>query len=150
MLLLRLLLSWVQPESLRRPKLRDPFYDNGIKLFGPDGYKLSDAIEAQIEDAMGNNLDHARVESEQLGRAKRLEDAGGRYIEFAKNTFPRGLRLDGLKIVVDCGNGIPGASAPGVLRPRAMIFSSSAFMAATRSGNSACRLVFSPGSFARS
>jgi len=92
----------------------NPFYDNGIKLFGPDGYKLSDAIEAQIEDAMGNNLDHARVESEQLGRAKRLEDAGGRYIEFAKNTFPRGLRLDGLKIVVDCANGAAYKVAPTV------------------------------------
>src|SRR5215813_1972866 len=67
----------------------NPFYDNGIKLFGPDGYKLSDAIEAQIEEAMGNGLDHARVASEQLGRAKRLEDAAGRYIEYAKNTFPR-------------------------------------------------------------
>ena len=92
----------------------NPFYDNGIKLFGPDGYKLSDAIEAQIEEAMGNGLDHARVESEQLGRAKRLEDAGGRYIEFAKNTFPRRLRLDGLKIVVDCANGAAYKVAPTV------------------------------------
>src|SRR5436309_6477721 len=77
----------------------NPFADNGIKLFGPDGYKLSDAIEAEIEQMMGNGLDHIRVPSEQLGRAKRLDDAGGRYIEYAKNTFPRGLRLDGLKIV---------------------------------------------------
>ena len=92
----------------------NPFYDNGIKLFGPDGYKLSDAIEAQIEDAMSNSLDHARVESEQLGRAKRLEDAGGRYIEYAKNTFPRRLRLDGLKIVVDCANGAAYKVAPTV------------------------------------
>ena len=92
----------------------NPFYDNGIKLFGPDGYKLSDAIEAQIEEAMSNGLDHARVDSEQLGRAKRLEDAGGRYIEFAKNTFPRRLRLDGLKIVVDCANGAAYKVAPTV------------------------------------
>ena len=92
----------------------NPFYDNGIKLFGPDGYKLSDAIEAQIEEAMSNGLDHARVDSEQLGRAERLEDAGGRYIEFAKNTFPRRLRLDGLKIVVDCANGAAYKVAPTV------------------------------------
>ena len=92
----------------------NPFYDNGIKLFGPDGYKLSDAIEEQIEEAMGSNLDHARVDSEQLGRAKRLEDASGRYVEFAKNTFPRRLRLDGLKIVVDCANGAAYKVAPTV------------------------------------
>ena len=92
----------------------NPFYDNGIKLFGPDGYKLSDAIEAQIEEAMSNGLDHARVASEQLGRAKRLEDAAGRYIEYAKNTFPRRLRLDGLKIVVDCANGAAYKVAPTV------------------------------------
>ena len=92
----------------------NPFYDNGIKLFGPDGYKLSDAIEERIEEAMGSNLDHARVDSEQLGRAKRLEDASGRYVEFAKNTFPRRLRLDGLKIVVDCANGAAYKVAPTV------------------------------------
>ncbi len=92
----------------------NPFYDNGIKLFGPDGYKLSDAIEEQIETSLGNGLEHARVASEQLGRAKRLEDAGGRYIEYAKNTFPRGLRLDGLKIVVDCANGAAYKVAPTV------------------------------------
>jgi phosphoglucosamine mutase len=92
----------------------NPYEDNGIKLFGPDGYKLSDFLEAEIEASMENGLDHARVGSAHLGRAKRLEDAGGRYIEYAKNTFPRGLRLDGLKIVVDCANGAAYKVAPTV------------------------------------
>ncbi len=94
----------------------NPFEDNGIKLFGPDGYKLSDAIEAEIETMMvGNGLDAARVPAVSLGRAKRLEDAQGRYIEYAKTTFPRGLRLDGLKIVLDCANGAAYKVAPTVL-----------------------------------
>ncbi|MCB2109051.1 MAG: phosphoglucosamine mutase, partial [Rhodobacteraceae bacterium] len=81
------------------------FQDNGIKLFGPDGYKLSDSIEAEIEALMASDMSTLRVESARLGRTRRLEDAAGRYIEFAKGTFPRGMRLDGLKIVVDCANG---------------------------------------------
>lgn len=92
----------------------NPFQDNGIKLFGPDGYKLSDAIEAEIETLMNGDLGEARIAPDQLGRAKRLEDAGGRYIEYAKTTFPRGLRLDGLKIVVDCANGAAYKVAPTV------------------------------------
>jgi phosphoglucosamine mutase len=92
----------------------NPYEDNGIKLFGPDGYKLSDTIEAQIENDMASDLGHARVNSGDLGRAIRLEDAGGRYIEYAKNTFPRGLRLDGLKVVVDCANGAAYKVAPTV------------------------------------
>jgi phosphoglucosamine mutase len=92
----------------------NPYQDNGIKLFGPDGYKLSDSIEAGIERDMDSDLGHARVNSADLGRAKRLEDAGGRYIEYAKNTFPRGLRLDGLKIVLDCANGAAYKVAPTV------------------------------------
>ena len=93
----------------------NPYEDNGIKLFGPDGYKLSDEDEAAIEDAMEKDLDHARVASDHLGRARRLDDANGRYIEYAKNTFPKGRRLDGLKIVVDCANGAAYKVAPTVL-----------------------------------
>jgi phosphoglucosamine mutase len=92
----------------------NPYEDNGIKLFGPDGYKLSDSIEARIEADMGNDLSVARAQASHLGRAKRLEDAGGRYIEYTKNTFPRGLRLDGLKIVLDCANGAAYRVAPTV------------------------------------
>lgn len=91
------------------------YEDNGIKLFGPDGYKLSDAVEAEIEARMsGDDVAH-RAAPARLGRAKRLDDAEGRYIEFAKNTFPRNLRLDGLKIVVDCANGAAYKVAPTVL-----------------------------------
>jgi len=93
----------------------NPFQDNGIKLFGPDGYKLSDAIEAEIEAMMNGDLSDARAAASSLGRAKRLEDAAGRYIEYAKTTFPRGMRLDGLKIVVDCANGAAYKVAPTVL-----------------------------------
>ncbi len=93
----------------------NPFQDNGIKLFGPDGYKLSDAIEAEIEGMMGSDLSDMRAQAHSLGRAKRLEDAAGRYIEYAKTTFPRGLRLDGLKIVLDCANGAAYKVAPTVL-----------------------------------
>ena len=92
----------------------NPFQDNGIKLFGPDGYKLSDAIEAEIETLMESDLSEGHAPPDHLGRAKRLEDAGGRYIEYAKNTFPRGLRLDGLKIVVDCAHGAAYRIAPTV------------------------------------
>jgi phosphoglucosamine mutase len=93
----------------------NPYQDNGIKLFGPDGYKLSDDEEAAIEalmasDTLYENLAPAKA----LGRAKRLEDAPGRYIEFVKQTFPRGLRLDGLKIVVDCAHGAAYRVAPAV------------------------------------
>src|ERR1700746_1233236 len=79
----------------------NPFEDNGIKLFGPDGFKLSDATEAAIE-ALLNEGAAGLAAPERLGRATRLADAPGRYIEAAKSTFPRGLRLDGLKIVLDC------------------------------------------------
>ena len=92
----------------------NPYQDNGIKLFGPDGFKLSDAIEAQIESAFDRAASQ-RAPANQLGRAKRLDDAGGRYIEFVKNTFPKGLRLDGLKVVIDCANGAAYKVAPTVL-----------------------------------
>jgi phosphoglucosamine mutase len=89
------------------------YADNGVKFFGPDGYKLSDDIEAEIE----RNLDSREplAGSERLGRARRLDDAEGRYTEYVKATFPRGLRLDGLKIVVDCANGAAYRIAPAVL-----------------------------------
>jgi len=91
------------------------FDDNGIKLFGPDGSKLYDSAEMAIEALMNSsNLEEKRAPSEKLGRAKRLDDAPGRYIEFVKNSFPKGLRLDGLKIVVDCANGAAYHIAPKV------------------------------------
>jgi phosphoglucosamine mutase len=93
----------------------NPYQDNGIKLFGPDGFKLSDEDELEIESKMFNGLEAYRVGSDHLGKAKRLDDAVGRYIEYAKNTFPRGLRLDGLKIVIDCANGAAYKVAPTVL-----------------------------------
>ena len=95
--------------------LHTPFHDNGIKLFGPDGYKLSDETEEQIESLIDAEKASALADSDKLGRAKRLDDAEGRYIEFVKNTFPRGLRLDGLKIVVDCANGAAYKVAPTAL-----------------------------------
>jgi len=91
----------------------NPFADNGIKLFGPDGYKLSDELEAKIEQALDSGPTRRAAASE-LGRAKRLEDAGGRYIEFVKQSFPKGLRLDGLRVVVDCAHGAAYKVAPTV------------------------------------
>ncbi len=90
----------------------NPYEDNGIKLFGPDGYKLSDEAEAEIERLMDNGLAEALATPARLGRARRLDDVEGRYIEFAKNTFPRGYRLDGLKIVIDCAHGAAYKVAP--------------------------------------
>jgi phosphoglucosamine mutase len=93
----------------------NPYQDNGIKLFGPDGEKLSDEIEAEIEHSIASGSTDGRAEPAALGRARRLEDAGGRYIEWAKNTLPRGMRLDGLRIVVDCAHGAAYKVAPSVL-----------------------------------
>ena len=92
----------------------NPYEDNGIKLFGPDGFKLSDAIESKIEALLDSDLTGGRAAPDKIGRATRLEDAGGRYIEYAKTTFPRHLRLDGLKIVVDCAHGAAYKVAPQV------------------------------------
>jgi len=89
------------------------FADNGIKLFGPDGYKLSDEDEAAIEAAL--DAPPRLVDSEHIGRARRVDDARGRYIHAAKMTFPADLRLDGVKIVVDCANGAAYQVAPSVL-----------------------------------
>lgn len=94
----------------------NPFQDNGIKLFGPDGYKLSDDTEDAIA-AMVLGVDPIPLaDSPRLGRAKRLDDASGRYIEFVKASFPKHLVLDGLKIAVDCANGAAYKVAPTVLR----------------------------------
>src|SRR5829696_7538050 len=92
----------------------NPFADNGIKLFGPDGYKLSDELEAKIERALDSGPTR-RASPAELGRAKRLEDAGGRYIEFVKQSFPKGLRLEGLRVIVDCAHGAAYRVAPTVL-----------------------------------
>jgi len=93
----------------------NPYQDNGVKLFGPDGCKLSDEAELDIERRIDDGGAGARVASDALGRAMRLDDALGRYIEFVKASFPRGLRLDGLKIVIDCANGAAYRAAPAVL-----------------------------------
>ncbi|MEI8320447.1 MAG: phosphoglucosamine mutase [Alphaproteobacteria bacterium] len=93
----------------------NPYNDNGIKLFGPNGNKLSDDLELEIEKNMENFKDEFLVPAERLGRAKRLDDAPGRYIEFAKATFPKHLRLEGMKIVIDCANGSAYKIAPTVL-----------------------------------
>src|SRR5271166_6836271 len=82
----------------------NPYEDNGIKLFGPDGYKLSDATETEIEALMDGGFTQALAPASMLGSAVRLGDASGRYVEYVKNTFPRGLRLDDLKIVIDCAH----------------------------------------------
>lgn len=91
------------------------YQDNGIKLFAADGHKLSDEVEAEIEARMHADLTLDRASPARLGRAQRLSDAQGRYIEFAKSTFPRNLTLDGLKIVIDCANGAGYRVAPTVL-----------------------------------
>lgn len=93
----------------------NPYDDNGIKLFGPDGYKLSDEVENAIEARIESGSDGDLAPSDKLGHAQRLDDALGRYIEFVKSSFPRGLRLDGLKIVVDCAHGAAYRVAPKVL-----------------------------------
>jgi len=91
------------------------YQDNGIKLFGPDGYKLSDDIERKIEGYVADGADTDLVPSRELGRVKRLDDAAGRYIEFVKATFPKSRGLEGMKIVIDCANGAAYRVAPTVL-----------------------------------
>ena len=91
------------------------YTDNGIKLFGPDGYKLSDVTEAEIEMMMGMPLDEGLAGASELGRAKRIDDSQARYVEIVKATFPRGLRLSGMRIVVDCANGAAYKVAPAAL-----------------------------------
>ncbi len=94
----------------------NPFYDNGIKIFSRDGFKLPDALEAKIEELIfSDSIDSLRPTAEEVGKAYRIEDAVGRYIVFLKNTFPNNLTLDGLKIVLDCANGAAYKVAPAVL-----------------------------------
>ncbi|WP_230768945.1 phosphoglucosamine mutase [Sphingomonas sp. Leaf4] len=91
----------------------NPFFDNGIKLFGPDGYKLSDEAELAIEALIEREIELSAPGD--IGRAKRIEDARGRYIHFAKSTFPSDMRLDGVKLVLDCANGAAYNVAPSAL-----------------------------------
>ena len=91
----------------------NPHHDNGIKFFGPDGFKLSDDAEAEIEAMLEQDIIPAQPSN--IGRAKRIDDGRGRYQEYAKTTFPPGLRLDGLKVVIDCANGAAYKAAPEVL-----------------------------------
>ncbi|MCI4661393.1 MAG: phosphoglucosamine mutase [Neomegalonema sp.] len=93
----------------------NPFHDNGIKFFGPDGYKLSDEAEQTIEAYMANGLSDHVAAPRGLGKISRLEDGRARYIEFAKATFPKDRRLDGVKVVVDCANGAAYRTAPEIL-----------------------------------
>ncbi len=91
------------------------YYDNGIKLFGPDGYKLSDDIEASIEGLLDKNLSSLLANADGLGRATRVEGVVDRYVEFAKRTLPQGMSLDGIRIVVDSANGAAYKAAPAAL-----------------------------------
>src|SRR6187397_2838256 len=93
----------------------NPYDDNGIKLFGPDGYKLSDEIELKIEIIMDGDLGKRLAKSANLGRAKRIDGVQDRYIEFAKRTLPRNLSLDGLRVVIDCAHGAAYQVAPDAL-----------------------------------
>ncbi len=91
----------------------NPHHDNGIKFFGPDGFKLSDDAEAEIEELVAGSL--KPVQAQNIGRARRIDDARGRYVEYAKTTFPHRGGLKGLKVVVDCANGAAYRAAPEVL-----------------------------------
>jgi phosphoglucosamine mutase len=93
----------------------NPYDDNGIKLFGPDGFKLSDEVELKIEELVDSELVKKLAKSADLGRARRIDDGQGRYVEFAKRTLPRNLSLDGLRVVVDCANGAAYKVAPQAL-----------------------------------
>jgi phosphoglucosamine mutase len=95
----------------------NPYEDNGIKFFRDDGYKLDDAIEKEIEDLVfSGKIEHIRPTAEEIGKAFRIDDALGRYVEFAKAAFPKGMTLEGLRIVVDAGHGATYRSSPYVLR----------------------------------
>ncbi|MCB8839282.1 phosphoglucosamine mutase [Aurantimonas sp. VKM B-3413] len=93
----------------------NPFEDNGIKLFGPDGYKLSDEIESRIEELLDSDLSGRLANGDGLGRAKRVDGVHDRYIEFAKRTLPRELSLEGVRVAIDCANGAAYRVAPEVL-----------------------------------
>ncbi|MDO5529900.1 MAG: phosphoglucosamine mutase, partial [Paracoccus sp. (in: a-proteobacteria)] len=91
----------------------NPADDNGIKFFGPDGFKLSDEAEAEIEAIVAGTIRPS--EPQNIGRVRRIDDGRGRYVEYAKTTFPSGQRLDGMKIVIDCAHGAAYRAAPDVL-----------------------------------
>jgi phosphoglucosamine mutase len=93
----------------------NPYADNGIKLFGPDGFKLSDDVERKIEDLLDSELGKRLAKGDELGRARRIDGVQDRYIEFAKRTLPRDIDLAGLRVVVDCANGAAYKVAPGAL-----------------------------------
>ena len=93
----------------------NPYYDNGLKLFGPDGLKLSDKIEKKIESLIDKKTVSHLSESKTLGRVKRLEDGNDRYLEIIRNNFPKDFSLTGMKIVIDCANGAGYKSAPKIL-----------------------------------
>ena len=93
----------------------NPFYDNGIKLFGPDGYKLSDEIEMEIEDLLDKDMTAQLAKSAEIGRAKRIDGVHDRYIEHAKRTLPRDTTLKGLRVAIDCANGAAYRVAPAAL-----------------------------------
>lgn len=95
----------------------NPYDDNGIKFFGPDGHKLADNIENMVEELVfSGEIENVRPRAEAIGKAVRIEDALGRYIEFAKSSFPRRMTLDGMRIVIDCANGATYKATPCVLR----------------------------------
>ncbi|MEM0908026.1 MAG: phosphoglucosamine mutase [Pseudomonadota bacterium] len=93
----------------------NPYEDNGIKIFGSDGFKLSDTVETRIEELIDSDLSKRVASGPNIGRAKRVEGDRFRYVEFAKRTFPRALSLEGLRVVVDCANGAAYKVAPDVL-----------------------------------
>ncbi|VGO12848.1 Phosphoglucosamine mutase [Pontiella desulfatans] len=91
----------------------NPYFDNGIKIFGRTGYKLPDEMEAEIEElVLSGRINNIRAVAQDVGKAKRIDDAMGRYIEFCKNTFPNDMTLDGMKVVLDCSNGATYKCAP--------------------------------------
>src|SRR5882724_9970078 len=95
----------------------NPYDDNGIKFFRPDGYKLDDNIEGRIEQLVfSGDIENIRPTAGEIGKAVRIDDALGRYIEYAKSSFPRGMTLEGMRIVVDCAHGAAYKSTPCVLR----------------------------------
>lgn len=93
----------------------NPFDDNGIKLFQPDGYKLTDEMEQEIETLLNGDLSKSLVQGRHIGRAHRIEEARGRYSEFAKRTLPRFTEFNGMRVVIDCANGAAYKTAPEVL-----------------------------------
>ena len=94
----------------------NPYYDNGLKLFGPDGMKLSDKIEKKIESLIDRNIDKNLIKPRKLGRVKRLENGNELYIQILKNNFPKNFSLKGTKIVIDCANGAGYKSGPKLLK----------------------------------